>query len=266
MAAISEPQASCCVVPYFAYACCGAEVPPDSKYTKVQAYRLNEAGERYKTEDGLDKVYTYQLEVDTGNLYGDGHHCDTRGDVAKKCAGIAFGVFPYCAALMMYNLGNMPVKVVEVASNAIKLYQEEIKSKPCCEAFGNLMRGLFWDTTKEIGLAIYRVARAVFFALAIFFVAVFVTPVDPYLARLWIGRIEKVWHDDVPHTRDPRHVYRDKLKNNETNCIELLSSEVFYLAFCFQPSAHRDNKNIELVEDLFPATTTLKPVNRLRGG
>jgi len=224
------------LIPFWANCCSSA--PIREHWEQVNTYRQDSQGKLYLNERGSPKVYTYLQDKRTGTLYCN----DSEAVVATKCTAIFIGMPFYATGAALYHTALLPVDVVRTAISAVQQFHHNYNEKGFGYAFCILIKTLFVDLIFKCLYHLWGIARSFLFGSAIMVLCLYAL-VNPYDARIAIGTLEWIWHDQIPHTESYCHVTR-KMDGKEA-ITEIFKAKVLYLAFCFQPI--RDTNRVIIV-------------------
>lgn len=209
-------------------------------WKQVKVFRKKDDGSYYTSKtDKSRKVYTYNQDLRTGELYND----DSESTVAGKAAGIFLGATFYGIGAMLYNTFRVFMDVIQVAIDVIKNVGEQWKDDKC-KALLTLLKGFTVDIIVSIACNLWAIVRPLIFVPPMMITCLYAF-INAYDARIAVGKIEKAWHYGVSHTQSCCH--SSPKEKEDSLCEQIWKSQVCYLGYCFQPVGNIKDVNIETV-------------------
>jgi len=137
---------------------------------------------------------------------------------------------------MCANFVKIAIDISSIAWRILPQFGRDFKSKGCLAALGNAILATFWDVPHAVMQDIWRIVRSPFYATGMMFACMY-TIVRPFEGRVWIGKIETLWHEGAPHRMDLRYRGKDRSKDLWNQSLkekieELLEGKFLFLSYC----------------------------------
>lgn len=174
---------------------------------------------------------TYIKDSSTGDLYLN----DDMVTAATKCAWIMLGVPIYTYIYMAFNLLRIPYDIYQIGKRTLEAFNTEWAQNNVGNAVAALATGIIWEIPRDVVLDLWNVVRAPFFAIAVFFAALYGVCVDAYVGRVYEAYIEHLWQHRVSRRQDFNYIQPPERMNDSEACMyKMQHASAFYFAYCMQ--------------------------------